>query len=197
MMISNKNKISVKNYVSKKHLVIIFCLSFIWIPYLIVWLLFGEFNLLKLNWFKVSTESNDYVFNLNIFYIFLGIICFSLLLFIIFFNAFKLLKLNSMPFIIMSHAIGVSAIVTGLIPYNDGNFTYIIISRFLIVISIALLFFFLTNFIINKIMLSSRNQYDIYREYKEEELESKKINNDIDNLIKDKDEKDYIEIEKE
>lgn len=196
MAMINKIEKNTKNYVSKKHLIITFCLLFILVPYLVTWALVGEFDLLKLNWL-VPFFNGNYTFNLNILYIFLGIISFSILMFLPFFFFLNCFKLNAIPFIIMSNVMGISAIVTGLIPYDNKSISYIIIARFIIVIFASLIFFFLFNFIFNKIMLSSRNHYDIYRDYKKEENEHKKMSNDIDNLIKNRKEKDYIEIEKE
>lgn len=140
-MKNNKIGNNIQAYVSKKYLIIIFCLFFIVIPYLLTWFLVGEFDLLKLNWFHFG-ENNNYIFNLNILYIFLGIIVISIFFFILFLLCFKLLKLDAIPFMIMSHVIGISSIVTGLIPYYEKTISYIIIARFLIVIFLALFFFF-------------------------------------------------------
>lgn len=195
-MKNNKIEKSVQKHTSQRYLIVIFCLFFIIIPYLITWFLVGEFNFLKLNWLLHSINK-IYVFNINILYIFFGIMGLSILFFVLFLFVFKFLKLDTIPFMMMSHIIGISAIVTGLIPYYDKTLPYIIIARFLIVIFLALFFFFLFNFITNKIMFSTRNYYDVYREYKKEENEKQKLNNDINDLIKKPKENDYIEIEKE
>lgn len=191
-----KTNKDIKNYTSQKYLIVAFCLFFIIVPYLISWFLIGEFNFLKLNWFH-HLENNVYVFNLNILYTILGIIGLSIIFFIIFLFLFKILKLDSIPFIIMSHVIGISAIVTGLIPYTNKTFSYIIIARFLIVIFLALIFFFLFNFISNKILLSTNINYQIYKDYVKDEKEKQKMNKDMNDLIEKHKEKDYIEIEKE
>ncbi len=184
------------NVFTSKIVLFLFLFILVFIPYLIVFLLVGEINLLKLNWIKIATENNSYIFNMNILYIIIGIIGLSILSFLIFKFLFKLVNYDAIPFIFMTHVICITTIVSGLIPYTTSNFVYIIIARFFIVIVSSLIIFFITNYITNIIMANSSNAYDYYKKFKEENLKQKEFN-DVIKHLKDDNEKDYVEIEKD
>lgn len=193
------NKFVQENYVNvttSKLTTFLFLFFFIFVPYLLVFLLLGEVNLLKLNWLKIATENSSYIFNLNIMYIMFGIIAASILLFIIFKYLFKKVNLDLIPFICITHTICITTITSGLIPYNQSNFVYIIIARFVLVIVLALIIFFISNSISNFFMLKSPSSYDYYQKFIEEEKKQKEIVKSADKF-KNKDEKDYIEVEKD
>lgn len=188
----NKNT----SIMTSKVVIFLFLFILVFVPYLILFLLVGEINLLKMNWLKFATNDYNYVFNLNILYIILGIMALSILFFIIFKFLFKIVDLDIIPFIFLTHSICIATIVTGLIPYNTSNFPYIIIARFIIVIFSSLIIFFIVNYITNIIMFNSVNSYNYYSKFKKDNLDQKEIVNSIEKF-KDKNEKDYIEIEKD
>lgn len=191
---------SSKSFDSKKLLVktkstISFGICFLIILlYVLLWILGGEFNLLNLKWF----DNVNYSFNLNLLYWSLGIMLFSILLFIILYFT-KVIKLDLIPFLLMSNTIGVVTIFSAGIPIPKGNDSaiYIVMARFFIVIASSLIVFFVSNSFVLKMMLNSPYAHEIYQQYKDDLKETQKIKKEI-NETKNKDSsKTYIDITEE
>lgn len=174
------------------------------ISYLIAWLLVGEIDLLNLKWFITPFQymkdgvlvTREIFFNMNILYIWIGII--GLCLFVFSILKFWLQKINwdILPFIVMGNVIGIVLFCTGFIPYTKENSIWIILARFIIIITAGLISFFSTNAITTKILLSGNDSAFIYEELKDEYQELKKIKKENDSFLKSREkEKNYIEID--
>ena len=184
-------------------------LVFVLIPFIIVWILCGEFNALDHNWLiakgqsvwhGIVKEGNiDYlVYKYHIFYagtqeqlandlfarlnqntsitsgytFFSPIILLPLLMLFVFsicypiiFNATKVSGLDIVPF---SDSLGMfclSFILSGLIPVWNPFVIYIVV-RIIIGFSLAIATFFLTNFCVNKYLVSRDYGYDLILGYK-------------------------------
>lgn len=188
--------VSNKKVTTPRIMVFLFCLGLIFCPYLLTWLLVGEFDLLNVNWLMFAFNNNPYVFNLNILYIFIGIILLTIIAFSILKYVFKLVNWDCLPFLIMTHVICITTITSGLISYTKDNLTYIIIARFVMVIVAGLISFFLFNFIANKIMLSSIDAFNFFVAFKKNKEKQDELSKAND-IFKNDNEKDYIEVEKE
>ncbi|MDE5553270.1 MAG: hypothetical protein K2I67_01870 [Malacoplasma sp.] len=168
----------------------LFCFLII-IFYLLIWILIGEFNLLSLNWFNQS----NYSFDLKILYWSFGIVLFSILFFIILYFL-KVVKIDLIPFLLMSNTIGMVTIFSAGIPIPAGENSsiYIVMARFFIVIFSGLIIFFISNAVVIRIMLNSPYSHYIYEQYKKEAQETASIKKEIDERKKSKKQKDYVEI---
>lgn len=180
-----------KNFTSKKSNIIFFNF-FLLILYIIIWALFGEFNLSKQNWLVKLNQAN----NFNLLYLLISLFVFSILLFILIKIFTNLFKWDALPFLFSSNIMGIVTIISALIPVNS-NQQWIIVARFVIVIASSLLTFFICNTIVNAFMLKSQNATNIFLEYVDEYEKSKEISNELKEATKNNNEKDYIEIERE
>lgn len=180
-----------KIFTSKKSNIIFFNF-FLLILYIIIWAVFGEFNLSKQNWLIKLNQAN----NFNLLYLLISMLVFSLLLFTLIKIFTNLFKWDALPFIFSTNIMGIVTIISALIPINS-NQQWIIVARFLIVITSSLLTFFITNAIVNACLLKSQKATNVFLEYVDEYQKSKEISKELKDVIKNNDEKDYIEIERE
>lgn len=173
--------------------------------YIIVWLLVGELDLLNVKWFITPYQSNvdgqwvqrKIVFNPNIIYICLGIIGISIIYFCLLKFLFHKINWDCLPFIVLGNVIGLTLIFTGFIPYNSNNQMWIVIARFVIIIVVSLIGFFISNAICSKILLRSNDSAQVYEEIKDEYKELSRIKKENEMFLKPKKEKDYIDISDE
>lgn len=174
--------------------------------YLIPWILVGEIDSLNLHWFITPFQSvengvlvtREIFFNLNILYIFATIWLFSIIFFVLFKFVFNKINWDSLPFLVMSNMMGLALFCTGFIPYTTANAQWIIIARFVIILFVSLISFFITNAFTSKILLNGNDSSLIYEELKNEYMELKRMKQENDAFIgKNTKEKDYIEIEEE
>lgn len=187
-------KESKKNFTTNKIVVVLFSIFVVIIPYIVIWLLFGEFNLLKLNWLLAQTNESKQFFDFRILLVFFGEVCFSVLVYLLLFFVFKKIKIDAISYIIMSHFMGMITILTGLLSLKI-SLMLIIVLRFLIIILSSFLVFFIVNYFVMKLMLNNNNAILIFNEYQQDYVDLKKINEECKFLNKDS-EKDYIEVEK-
>lgn len=180
-----------KIYTSKKSNIIFFNL-FLLILYIIIWMLFGEFNLSKENWLNKLNQA----INFNLLYLLIAIFVFSFILFTLIKIFTNIFRLDALPFIFSTNIIGIVTIISALIPINS-NKELIIIARFLIVIASSLITFFVTNAIVNACLLKTQKSTNIFLEYVDEFEKSKEISNELKDIKENNNEKDYIEIERE
>ncbi|MEG1821135.1 MAG: hypothetical protein RR201_02735 [Malacoplasma sp.] len=189
--------------------IVIFSYSFfiIIVPYLIIWLLLGDVNLLKLDWIvpvgiKISETAINSKLILN-YYIFLTLIAvfiFSIIIFILIKFVFKKASFDLIPFCIMFNAMGISTVLSGLIPFYEDTKTYIIISRFIIVIVATLLSFFIFTKLSTYLLFKYEDINRIAVDYKVDEVKLEQIKKEY-NDIKTKQNKEnnetFIEVIKE
>ena len=187
-------KESGKNFTTNKIVVVLFAIFVVIIPYIVIWLLFGEFNLLKLNWLLAQTNESKQFFDFRILLVFFGEVCFSILVYLVLFFVFKKIKIDAISYIIMSHFMGMTTILTGLL-FLKISLILIIVLRFLIIILSSFLIFFIVNYFVMKLMLNNNSAILIFNEYQQDYVDLKKINEECKFLNKDS-EKDYIEVEK-
>ena len=179
--------------------------AFVFISYLIVWLLIGEIDLLKKQWFItpfVYQENDVWVtrkiyFNPIIAYIWIGLILFWISFFIIFKWILHKINWDMFPFIFMTNMMGIALFYTGFIPYTASNSIWIIIARFIIIGVIGLASFLFTNFFVTSYLLKSGDASYIYEEIKSEYKQLKKIKDENEQFLNSKNKKDesYIDIE--
>lgn len=182
---------------TKGTLSFLFCLITI-LMYLLVWVLIGEINALGYNWFSYQTSTINGYFNLNILYWCIGAFLFSIALFLVLYFI-RFVKIDLIPFLVMSNTIGMVTIFSAGVPIPDGSdtFTYIVMARFFIVIACALVAFFATNWIVVKLMVNSSYAHVIFSQYQKEKIESIKIKKEHEEIKSKNKPKDYIEVVEE
>lgn len=203
------NYFGVNNFKSgkTKGWIIFFVVFFIVFSYVLFWLLFGEIDLLNLDWFITPFQYKNNLgemvqrksfLSLNIVYICLSTTIFYFLIFLIAKKFWNALNIDIIPFIFMGNSIGITLIFTGLIPYSEDNGAWIILARFIIIITSSLFLFFISNSIVTKFMLSGSQSAIIYEEIKSEYKDLNKMKNEQNIYMRKKNkEKNYIEINEE
>lgn len=191
------SKFNSKQYVVKTPNIITVGLSLllVFIPFIIIWVLVGEFNVLKNNWIIPFKGNNQFMFNPMIFVPMFIVLVLSIGVIVILYYC-KLVNFDTLPFITMFNAMGFSTILSGLIPYNQNILTYIVISRFLIVIVVSLITFFIFNKITNSYLMDSSNSYLLYREFKKEIIEDSIERKKMKDFIGKNKEDNFIEVDK-
>ncbi|MGL5245973.1 MAG: hypothetical protein ACRC8C_00150 [Mycoplasmoidaceae bacterium] len=153
-------------------------LFFIFIPYGLIWIFFGEgrvvlFENNNINiginaiWFDQISLTYSYQFYL-VYFMFLLL---PILILIIGKFIFKIMQLDIIPFLYMSCAFWIGVLLTGIMPSitNDNSLIDIIITgKIIFIIIFSLIFFFIFNFIINIIILRSRNFSSFFKDFKKE-----------------------------
>ncbi|MGL4617248.1 MAG: hypothetical protein ACRCUM_03335 [Mycoplasmoidaceae bacterium] len=153
-------------------------LFFIFIPYGIIWIIFGEgrvvlFENNNINigvntiWFDYTSLRYSYEFYL-VYFMFLLL---PILILIIGKFIFKIMQFDIIPFLYMSCAFWIGVLLTGIMPSitNDDSLIDIIITgKIIFIVLFSLVFFFIFNFIINIIILRSRNVSNFFKDFKKE-----------------------------
>jgi len=123
------------------------------IPYLIIFLLFGEVNLLKLNWNvnnSMTWELYSLIFGmapLGFFWLLIG-------------KLTSTLSFDSFPFLASSVMLSIAVFISSLIPNSIGTDigdTLVIIGRISIILTFSIITFFLVNIIVKIIIIKGPN----------------------------------------
>lgn len=195
-----KNQKIFNVYSSKKTKSFFLFLVFIFIVflYVLVWMLLGEINLLKLNWLikpkVIDNKKAIFKLNLSILYFCFSILFFSLILFLVLKFLIKKFNWDLLPFVVMANFLGFSLIFSALIPYNLKSELPIIGLRFVIVIFVSLLSFFISNIFTSNILLNNNDSAYIYEEIKQEYKDLQKIKKENEVFSNREKEKNYVEI---
>lgn len=195
------------NYKTTSIIIFLYSFFIILIPYLLIWLLIGDINLLKLNWilpvgikFSEAIVNTKLVLNYNIFFILLGILLFTIVVFVFLKFIFKKANFDLIAFCFMFNAMGWSTIISGLLPFYESAQTYIIISRFLIVIVLTLIVFFISTKLSSYFLFKYEDINRIAVDYKVDQYrldEMKKEYSKIKQKQNEKKQETFIEIIKE
>lgn len=195
------------NYKTPSIIVFLYSFFIILIPYLLIWLLLGDINLLNLNWIlpvgvKIGELiiNNHLALNYNIFLVIIGIFLFTIVVFIFMKFVFKKANFDLLAFCFMFNAMGFSTIISGLLPFYESARTYIIISRFVIVIASTLISFFVSTKLSSYFLFKYEDINRVAIDYKVEQAkldEMKKEYSEIKKKDKSKKEETFIEIIKE
>lgn len=153
-------------------------LFFIFIPYGLIWILFGEGRVIlfennninigiNIIWFDQASLTYEYEFYLiYLIFLFLPFVILIIGKFIL-----KIMELDIIPFLYMSCGFWIGILLTGIMPNitNDSSLIdIIIIGKIIFIIVFSLIFFFIFNFIINIIILRSRNVSNFFKDFKSE-----------------------------
>ncbi len=172
----------------------LFWILLIILPIFLIWILFGEINILGLNWIvsfngkwygenQITGEINFWVWNgENIFNPLFLLFPFILIPFniLIFFMLYKnkIFQMNQFNSWFSFLLTGFIFIISALI----GNEWWHIIIRILVVILTLAILFFALNFITNKIIFNSKNKYNFLSTIIKKEEEEKKYHEELENL---------------
>ncbi len=172
----------------------LFWILLIILPIFLIWILFGEINILGLNWI-VSFNGRWYgdgeqngildfykwdgqnIFN-PLFLLFPFILIpFNIFIFFIFYKnkIFEINQFNSwFSFLLTGFVFIISALI-------GNEWWHIIIRTFVVILTLAILFFTL-NFIINKIIFNSKNKYRFLSMIIKKEDDEKEYHDELENL---------------
>lgn len=195
---------SMKNKKDYRFINFLIAIAFIIIPYLTVWLLFGEINLLSFDWIwskgdyfgePINIDGNLYKTVRTYSFIDWKLLLIVLIYFlvvnfsIIILSWKKILRFDIIPFNLSLSLSFIALITTKAIDYSRKD--YLIMVRILIVIVVLLTVFYFSNFITNKILIKlPERAYEYAGQIKEEIRDS----NNKTFEKKNKDEDKYIEI---
>lgn len=195
------------NYKTPSIIIFLYSFCIILIPYLVIWLLLGDINLLNLNWILPAgirlgekLINTKLVLNYNIFFVLIGILLFTVVVFIFIKFVFKKANFDLIAFCFMFNAMGWSTIISGLLPFYESAQTYIIISRFIIVIVSTLIVFFISNKLSSYFLFKYDDINRIAVDYKVEQTKLDEIKKEYSEIKQKKNEeqqKTFIEIIKE
>ncbi len=178
------------------YLILCFCFFVVVLPNIFVWVFLGEFNQSKLDWLIAFNGNNTAFFNWLIVAVLFGILLLSLLIFFVVYF-FKRINYDALPFILMVNVMCFSAILSGMIPYNQTNHVFVIVARFILTIVLTLITFFITNKFTNVLLLKSTHSFVLFNEYKKEFIEEANERKKFKKIVGNNKEKDYIEIDNE
>lgn len=174
----------------------IYVLVFVFIYFAIIWILFGDFNVLKLNLIVFPgminpnnpQEATAYAqIDPRIYYfLFVPGIFYMLSIFIIRFG-FKQIGFDMVPMVISSWMAWVALILSGTFanPYS----VLVITGRIVLILSTFLILFFSSNIIVNYVLGHSRNGSYYFAALVKQELAKHEIQDTLKSIVKINDEK--------
>lgn len=163
---------------------ILYILIFTIAPMIIVWLLVGEFNFAKRNWFWFDGDNNKLIITWQPFIIMFSILFINIGLFLTL-TYFNFLKLSGFNFCVATWFLLFSLICSGLIIPNKDSYAWIIALRIGIIIISFAVSFIISNLITSRLLIKTKLGQDYAQQIIVDEYNNKKyINENIKPLKK-------------
>ncbi|MGL5640116.1 MAG: hypothetical protein ACRDCD_00435 [Mycoplasmoidaceae bacterium] len=153
-------------------------LFFIFIPYGLIWIFFGEGRIVLFENNNINIGINaiwfdkvSLTYSFEFYLVYFILLLLPILILIVGKFIFKIMQLDIIPFLYMSCAFWIGVLLTGIMPSitDDESLIEIIITgKIIFIIILSLLIFFIFNFIINIIILRSRNVSNFFKDFKKE-----------------------------
>ncbi|WP_033160128.1 hypothetical protein [Mycoplasmoides alvi] len=181
------NKKSIK---TKPIITTILILVFVFVYYIIIWILFGEFNLLKLNLIvypgMVNPDNSKEVASFaqidSRIYYFLFIPGIFYFLVIVSLRLFKQMAWDTIPLFLSFWLSWVAFILSAALP---SPYSILMIAvRIIIVGATFFILFICSNFLLNHYFLNSNKNFDQFIGFADEELKNKNFNKNFKTLLR-------------
>ncbi|MGL4647540.1 MAG: hypothetical protein ACRCVI_02330 [Mycoplasmoidaceae bacterium] len=166
-------------------------LIFVFTPYLIIWILFGEGRQIlfinngsdlnfKTYWYDATIPTYSWEF----YTVYFSFMLLPILVWLIGKYPFNILKIDCLPFLYISSGFWIGILFAGLIPIpgpedlNSVSLPGIVFAKIIIGIIMGIIYFFISNYLVKIILLNSRSLDGFIADFQGEELANKKALDD-------------------